>query len=473
MGEKLKTIKARPTLQKSASAKEQTVAAAMRDKAKAVRHDGSYGGLFEICVWANMKKVSVILAVGVAMFSVVKHFGGRLKTYKPTNVYKMVAGKIINQRFMFASKPKTQLPDVNHFVSARSKKRGQGLLKPPPASAEFVPDGSRRAAASIADDCAWRLETTIEQGDGLMDCFANFQNKSGDAVVWKVIRNEIANEIDRIAAMVDVKTKERIEWVAWQECFRVCEEDSFARALVSSPIHPNATPEFTMNVRTDVVEVCEGNASSSSSGCVPIAAKAPAAAAKSCPVAVPKRLAVENMASAGGAASSLDDQPPAIPQPSGPTGNKRRKLATSVVATGSAGASAASSGDKEAAAGSSGDKGASAGAKKKQAAVGKNRKAKLEAYESKLSAGEAEPNPDDALIQRYPEKGIVPDLSTALVAAKRAVALASVDAASGTAPIHFEQWVVSLSPEEQHNITESYLHYTAAEQAWKREMGQE
>jgi hypothetical protein len=98
-------------------AKEQKVAAAMRDKAKAVRHDGSYGGLFEMCVWANMKKVSIILAVGVAMFSVVEHFGGRLKTYKPTNVYKMVAGKIINQRFMSASKPKTQLPDVNHFVS--------------------------------------------------------------------------------------------------------------------------------------------------------------------------------------------------------------------------------------------------------------------------------------------------------------------------------------------------------------------
>jgi hypothetical protein len=144
------------------------------------------------------------------------------------------------------------------------------------------------------------------------------------------------------------------------------------------------------------------------------------------------------MASAGGAASSLVDQPPAIPQPSGPTGNKRRKLATSVVATGSAGASAASSGDKEAASSSSGDKGASAGAKKKQAAVGKNRKAKLEACESKLSAGEAEPNPDDALIKRYPEKGIVPDLSTALVAAIKAVALASVDAASGAAPIRFE-----------------------------------
>ena len=83
--------------------KEQKVAAAMRDKAKAVRHDGSYGGLFEMCVWAKMKNVSIILAVGVAMFSVVAHFGCKLKTYKPTCVHKMVAGKMINQRFMSAS----------------------------------------------------------------------------------------------------------------------------------------------------------------------------------------------------------------------------------------------------------------------------------------------------------------------------------------------------------------------------------
>jgi hypothetical protein len=142
--------------------KEQKVAAAMRDKAKAVRHDGSYGGLFEMCVWAKMKNVSIILAVGVAMFSVVARFGGRLKAYKPTCVHKMVAGKMINQRFMSASKPKTKIPDVNHFVSARSKVSGRGLLKPPGASAEFVPDGSRRSAASVADDWAWRLETTNE-----------------------------------------------------------------------------------------------------------------------------------------------------------------------------------------------------------------------------------------------------------------------------------------------------------------------
>ena len=124
--------------------------------------------------------------------------------------------------------------------------------------------------------------------------------------------------------------------------------------------------------------------------------------------------------------------------------------------------------------GSSGDKGASAGAKKKQAGVGINRKAKVEAYVSKLSVGGAEPNPDDALAPRNPEDGVVPDLSTALAAAKRAVAMAAVDAAnaSSDAPVTFEQWVISLPKKEQENITESYLHYTAAQdllREWKSE----
>ena len=95
---------------------------------------------------------------------------------------------------------------------------------------------------------------------------------------------------------------------------------------------------------------------------------------------------------------------------------------------------------------------------------------------SKLSAGSAEPNPDDALAPdpRKPED-VVSELSTALAAAKRAVAMAAVDAANAEASagtVRFEQWVISLPKKEQENITESYLHYTAAQEAWKREMGQ-
>ena len=130
----------------------------------------------------------------------------------------------------------------------------------------------------------------------------------------------------------------------------VCEENATARALVSSPIHPDAIPEFNIQVRTDVAEVCEGNASSSSSGYVPIAANAPAAGANSCPA-----LAAD---------APIDAE---ANTPSGPNGTKRRKLPTSFVATDSAGASGGPSCDNGGIAGSSGDKGASAGAKKKQA----------------------------------------------------------------------------------------------------------
>ena len=427
------------------------VAEAMRAKARAVRHDGSYGGVFEMCVWCTMKKVSIILAVGVSMIDVVPHFGQKLKRFEPLLTHKMVAGKMINNKLMSATKPNTTIPDVNHFVSARSKVSGHGLTKTTGASAGFLPDGSRRSAASVAEEWAWRLEVTNEEGDGLMDCFANFQMKTGNAVMWKKIRNEIADEIDKIASMVDVKTA-----IAWVDCFKVCEENAIARALVSSPIHPDAIPEFNIQVRTDVAEVCEGNASSSSSGYVQVAAKAPAAGAKSCPV-----LAAD---------APVDAE---AKTPSEPIGNKRRKLPASFGATGSTGASAGSSGDKGAPAGSSGDKGASAGAKKKQAGVGKNRKARLEAYASKVSVDDAAPNPDDALAKRNPEDGVVPDLSTAIEAAKRVLAMAAVDAASGGAPVRFEHWVASLPKEEQSNLTESYLHYTAAEQEWKRQLGED
>ena len=70
---------------------------------------------------------------------------------------------------------------------------------------------------------------------------------------------------------------------------------------------------------------------------------------------------------------------------------------------------------------------------------------------SKLSVGGAEPHPDDALAPRNPDDGVVPDLSAALAAAKRAVAMAAIDVAnaSSDAPVRFEQRVISL-PKEEH-----------------------
>ena len=197
--------------------KEKEVAEAMRAKARAVRHDGSYGGVFEMCVWCTMKKRCIIPGVGAIMIDVVSHFGGKLKPYKPLSTHKMVAGKMINNKLMSATKPNTTVPDVNHFVSARSKVGGQGLTKVTGASAAFLPDGSRRSAASVAEEWAWRLEVTNEDGDDLMDCFANFQMLPRTAVSWKRIRNEIADEIDKIAKMVEVKTA-----TAWVDCFMTC-----------------------------------------------------------------------------------------------------------------------------------------------------------------------------------------------------------------------------------------------------------
>ena len=64
-----------------------------------------------------MKRVSIILAVGVTMINVLSHFGSKLKTYTPTLTHKMVAGEMVNKKFMSATHANTTLPDVNHFVS--------------------------------------------------------------------------------------------------------------------------------------------------------------------------------------------------------------------------------------------------------------------------------------------------------------------------------------------------------------------
>ena len=63
-------------------------------------------------------------------------------------------------------------------------------------------------------------------------------------------------------------------------------------------------------------------------------------------------------------------------------------------------------------------------------------------------------------------------MSTALAAARRAIALASVDSVRDV-PITFQKWVGSLPEEEREMLTSSYLHYIAAETEWKRQMGED
>ena len=121
-------------------------------------------------------------------------------------------------------------------------------------------------------------------------------------------------------------------------------------------------------------------------------------------------------------------------------------------------------GDKGGSAGSSGDKGASAGGKKKQAGPGINRKAKVDALVSRASKDDGSLNPDDALASRNPEDVLIPDVSAVWARAKKSVARAAVDGADCDAPKSFEQWVLALTKPEQEELTESYLHYTAAQE---------
>ena len=60
------------------------IANQMRARARQVRHDGSYGGLFEIAVWCHMRKVNVLLAFGVTILNVYAFFGASLPQFTPT-----------------------------------------------------------------------------------------------------------------------------------------------------------------------------------------------------------------------------------------------------------------------------------------------------------------------------------------------------------------------------------------------------
>ena len=168
---------------------------------------------------------------------------------------------MINGRLMSASKPKQTMPDVNHFVIARSKKKGLVRDESSGVSAEFLPDGSRRTAASAAGDCMLNIEGADVSGDCLMDCFAYFSDKPRDAVSWKAIRNDIADQIDSIAEKIDISGPD-----GWVDCFQYCEEDPLARALEASPINPDVAPFFNSPGCTGASAARDGMASSSSSG---------------------------------------------------------------------------------------------------------------------------------------------------------------------------------------------------------------
>ena len=65
-------------------------------------------------------------------------------------------------------------------------------------------------------------------------------------------------------------------------------------------------------------------------------------------------------------------------------------------------------------------------------------RSKVTKYMTLASKVESPPNPDDALAPRNPDEDLVPDMSMALAAARRAIALASVDSVRDV-PITFEK----------------------------------
>ena len=102
---------------------------------------------------------------------------------------------------------------------------------------------------------------------------------------------------------------------------------------------------------------------------------------------------------------------------------------------------------------------------------GINRKANIDAMMSCVTKVDEAANPDDALALQHPEDDPIPDLSTAVAAAKRAIAMVSVDCVRDV-PITFEKWVSCLPDEELNMVTRSYLHYIAASSEWMRQTGE-
>ena len=58
----------------------------MRARARDVRQDGSYGGLFEIIAWCHLKKVHVLLAFGSNLLNVYLFCGSGLRAFKPKHI---------------------------------------------------------------------------------------------------------------------------------------------------------------------------------------------------------------------------------------------------------------------------------------------------------------------------------------------------------------------------------------------------
>ena len=59
----------------SAMAKKKSPADRLRARARKVRHDASYGGIFEMCVWGSMRKTALFLAYDVTVINALAFSG--------------------------------------------------------------------------------------------------------------------------------------------------------------------------------------------------------------------------------------------------------------------------------------------------------------------------------------------------------------------------------------------------------------
>ena len=164
-----------------------SIANQARARARAVRQDGSYCGLFEITVWCSMKNVRVLLLFGTRIMNVYAFCGHGLPPIKANATHRLVAVLSSGGKLLSADKPDVSVPEANHFVIVRSA-AGQIALDTSEhlTTPRYLPNGGRRKAADVALYLGWRLQLTVCQGDCLIDALAYWDNQPRDAVSWKI-----------------------------------------------------------------------------------------------------------------------------------------------------------------------------------------------------------------------------------------------------------------------------------------------
>jgi len=349
---------------------------------------------------------------------------------------------------MSADMPGVIVPVVNHFLIGRSEHTREGLETSVGAmAAMYLPDGGRRTAASVAKDFAWRLEASACQGDCLIDCFSYFSQKPRNPIAWEEIREEIALEMDSIAASIEISGNPE-----WEACFKLCGEDAVGQSLMSGPYDPDAAPEFSGPCPTGATDASGATASSSSG----------ATAACTSPLVYGMKPHDDVQANVD---TSVKDEPTV-------TGTGRKLLWNDADGNRKATAASSSSDAAGATAASGSSDAAKTACNRRGGAPGKGRSTQLAKYMTRVSKEDPPSNPDDALVQVNPDDALAPCVSSATSGARTVLDLVAAGVENvGGSKQNFEQWMGSLPADERTVLTSSYIQYAAAEREWTRNMG--